>query len=79
LTAERLAMARPDVVVMHPGPVNEGVEITHQVATGPRSVILDQVANGVPVRMAVLALLAGSDGASEASLAIAQPPATIPW
>ncbi len=78
LTAERLAMARPDVVVMHPGPVNEGVEITRQVATGPHSVILDQVANGVPVRMAVLALLAGSDGASDASLAIAQPPATIP-
>jgi aspartate carbamoyltransferase catalytic subunit len=78
LTAERLAMARPDVVVMHPGPVNEGVEITRQVATGPHSVILDQVANGVPVRMAVLALLAGSDGASDARLAIAQPPATIP-
>ena len=78
LTAERLAMARPDVVVMHPGPVNEGVEITRQVATGPHSVILDQVANGVPVRMAVLGLLAGSDGASSASLAIAQPPATIP-
>lgn len=78
LTAERLAMARPDVVVMHPGPVNEGVEITRQVATGPHSVILDQVANGVPVRMAVLALLAGGDGATDASLAIAQPPATIP-
>lgn len=77
LTAERLAMARPDVVVMHPGPVNEGVEITRQVATGPRSVILDQVANGVPVRMAVLALLAGSDGASGGSPPISQPPATI--
>lgn len=58
LDSARLALARPDALVMHPGPVNEGVEISREVATGPRSVILDQVANGVPVRMAILSLLA---------------------
>ena len=55
----RLAMARPDVIIMHPGPMNRGVEIASEVADGPYSVILDQVANGVAVRMAVLYLLAG--------------------
>ncbi len=60
LDSRRLALARPDAIVMHPGPVNEGVEITRAVAFGPRSVIVDQVANGVPLRMAVLALLAGN-------------------
>ena len=60
MTAERLARARPDVIVMHPGPMNRGVEIASEVADGPCSVILDQVANGVAVRMAVLYLLAGS-------------------
>ncbi len=62
LTAARLARARPDVIVMHPGPMNRGVEIDSEVADGPWSVILDQVANGVAVRMAVLYLLAGGDG-----------------
>ena len=61
LTAERLARARPDAIVMHPGPMNRGVEIDSEVADGPGSVILEQVANGVAVRMAVLYLLAGSD------------------
>jgi len=55
----RLAMAKPDVIIMHPGPMNRGVEIASEVADGPYSVILDQVANGVAVRMAVLYLLAG--------------------
>jgi aspartate carbamoyltransferase catalytic subunit len=55
----RLALARPDVIIMHPGPMNRGVEIASEVADGPYSVILDQVANGVAVRMAVLYLLAG--------------------
>jgi aspartate carbamoyltransferase catalytic subunit len=59
LTPERLARAAPDVIVMHPGPMNRGVEIDSTVADGPWSVILDQVANGVAVRMAVLYLLAG--------------------
>lgn len=60
LTTERLALARPDAIVMHPGPMNEGVEIAADVASGPRSVITDQVTNGVAVRMAVLYLLAGT-------------------
>jgi len=59
MTSERIALARPDVLVMHPGPMNRGVEIASEVADGPYSVILDQVANGVAVRMAVLYLLAG--------------------
>ena len=59
LTAERLARAKKDVLVMHPGPLNRGVEIASEVADGPASVILDQVTNGVAVRMAVLYLLLG--------------------
>jgi aspartate carbamoyltransferase catalytic subunit len=65
LTAARLARAADDVIVMHPGPMNRGVEIASEVADGPWSVILDQVANGVAVRMAVLYLLAGTDGGHE--------------
>ena len=60
LTSERLRRAKPDVIVMHPGPMNRGVEIDSEVADGPYSVILEQVANGVAVRMAVLYLLAGA-------------------
>ena len=56
-----LATCRPDVLIMHPGPVNRGVEISPEVADGPRSVILNQVANGVIVRMAVLHLLVGGE------------------
>ena len=59
LTTERLRQCRPDVLIMHPGPVNRGVEISPEVADGPYSVILDQVTNGVAVRMAVLYLLCG--------------------
>jgi len=59
LTADRLRLAKPDVLVMHPGPINRGMEIASEVADGPFSVILDQVASGVAVRMAVLYLLAG--------------------
>jgi aspartate carbamoyltransferase catalytic subunit len=55
LDARRLERASPDVLVMHPGPMNRGVEIASEVADGPRSLILKQVANGVFVRMAVLA------------------------
>jgi aspartate carbamoyltransferase catalytic subunit len=65
LTRERLARAKPDALVMHPGPMNEGVEIAPDVAAGDRSVITDQVANGVAVRMALLYLLAGARGANE--------------
>ncbi len=59
MTEARLRLARPDVIIMHPGPMNRGVEIASEVADGPYSVILDQVANGVAVRMGVLYLLAG--------------------
>jgi len=59
LTEARLRRAKDDVIVMHPGPMNRGVEIDSAVADGPWSVILDQVANGVAVRMAVLYLMAG--------------------
>jgi len=61
LTPARMKLASPDAIVMHPGPMNRGVEIDSDVADGPWSVILDQVANGVAVRMAVLYLLAGGD------------------
>jgi aspartate carbamoyltransferase catalytic subunit len=59
MTEARVARAKGDVIIMHPGPINRGVEIASEVADGPFSVILDQVANGVAVRMAVLYLLAG--------------------
>jgi len=65
LTAERVKRAKKDVLVMHPGPMNRGVEIASEVADGPYSVILDQVTNGVAVRMAVLYLLLG--GSAEAA------------
>ena len=59
ITSERLARSEKDIVVMHPGPMNRGVEIDSDVADGPYSIILPQVTNGVAVRMAVLYLLAG--------------------
>jgi aspartate carbamoyltransferase catalytic subunit len=64
LTAERVALTKPGAIVMHPGPMNEGVEIAPDVAISGRSVILDQVSNGVAVRMALLYLLAGGHEAS---------------
>ena len=60
LTEERLALTRPDAPLLHPGPTNEGVELTAALASGERSLIGRQVENGVPVRMAVLARLAGA-------------------
>jgi aspartate carbamoyltransferase catalytic subunit len=67
LTRERLKGAKKDVIIMHPGPMNRGVEIASDVADGPYSVILEQVANGVAVRMAVLYLLSGGvfEGAAD--------------
>lgn len=56
LTTEKLAYARPDAIVMHPGPINRGVEIESAVADGPQSVILNQVTNGIAVRMAVMSM-----------------------
>ncbi len=62
LTEARLAAAAPGCLVLHPGPMNEGVEIAPDVAAGPRSLVTEQVANGVAVRMAVLSLVASSAG-----------------
>jgi aspartate carbamoyltransferase catalytic subunit len=58
ITLDRLKLAKPDAIVMHPGPMNRGVEIVGEVADGPQSVIQSQVANGVAMRMAVLSLIA---------------------
>ena len=63
MTPERVALAKPDAIIMHPGPMNRGVEIDSAVADAPNSVILEQVSNGVAVRMAVLYLLAGGSEA----------------
>jgi len=65
LDRERLAHAKPDVLIMHPGPVNRGVELDSSVADGPFSVILDQVTNGLAVRMAVLYLVCGAPKVDE--------------
>ena len=60
LTPERLAIANPNAIVMHPGPINRGVEISSEVADGPQSVILQQVEYGIAVRMAILSLAMSS-------------------
>ena len=67
LTKARFARIKPDALIMHPGPINRGVEIDSEVADGPRSVILEQVTNGIAVRMAVLYLVSGGKGAAEIS------------
>ena len=64
LTKARAAQLRPDCLIMNPGPINRGVEIDSDVADGSRSVILEQVTNGLAVRMAVLYLCAGGVGLS---------------
>ncbi|WP_310389144.1 aspartate carbamoyltransferase catalytic subunit [Roseateles sp.] len=61
LTPEKLALAKPDAIVMHPGPINRGVEISSTVADGAQSVILPQVTFGIAVRMAVMSILAGNE------------------
>jgi aspartate carbamoyltransferase catalytic subunit len=67
LNLEVLKAAKPDVLIMHPGPMNRGVEISPEVADGPYSVILDQVTNGVAVRMALLYLLVGGEREADRS------------
>ncbi len=62
MNAERLARCKKDVLIMHPGPINRGVELTSDVADGPSSAILQQVTNGVAIRMAVMYLVAGAKG-----------------
>jgi len=61
LTTSRLQVAKPDAIVMHPGPINRGVEIESAVVDGPQSVILNQVTFGIAVRMAVMSIVAGND------------------
>jgi aspartate carbamoyltransferase catalytic subunit len=61
LTPEKLQLARPDAIVMHPGPINRGVEIDSAVVDGVQSVILPQVTFGIAVRMAVMSIVAGND------------------
>lgn len=68
LTRERMGLAKPDVLIMHPGPINRGVELDSEVADGPYSVILDQVTNGLAVRMAVLYLVCGAPRLTEEDL-----------
>jgi aspartate carbamoyltransferase catalytic subunit len=65
LTKTRMALTQPDVLIMHPGPINRGVEIDSELADGSRSVILEQVTNGLAVRMAVLFLVNGGKGPQE--------------
>ena len=67
LTEERLRAAKSDAIVMHPGPINRGVEIDSSVADGPRSVILDQVSYGISVRMAVMTMTLGREPESNNS------------
>ncbi len=62
LTEKRLKIAKPDAIVMHPGPINRGVEMDSEVADGPRSVILEQVSNGIAIRMAVMSIAMGNAG-----------------
>ena len=68
VTEEKLAVADPDAIVMHPGPLNRGVEIDSDVADGPRSVILRQVSYGIAIRMAVMSMAIGSHAAAEREL-----------
>lgn len=64
LTPEKLEIAKPDAIVMHPGPINRGVEIDTRVADGPQSVILQQVSNGIAIRMAVMSMAMQTQGAA---------------
>ena len=60
ITNKTLKLAKPDAIVMHPGPVNRGIEVDSSVTDGPQSVILKQVTNGIAVRMAAMEVLAGA-------------------
>ena len=73
LNAERLRRAKPDAIVLHPGPMNRGIEITPEVADGPQSCVLEQVTNGVAVRMAILYLLVTGAAEDGSHPAIQQP------
>jgi aspartate carbamoyltransferase catalytic subunit len=66
LDGRRLELMKPESLVMHPGPMNRGVEIAAEVSDSPRSIVLDQVANGLAVRMSLLYLMLGGDASEEA-------------
>ena len=76
LTPERLTLAKPDALVMHPGPTNRGVEIAASVADGPQSVILEQVTWGIAVRMAVMSMIIGDRAANAAQGEVDAPAST---
>ena len=78
LTPEKLALAKPDAIVMHPGPINRGVEIDSAVADGTQSVILPQVTFGIAVRMAVMSIVAGNERMSERLLIANRSASSIP-
>jgi aspartate carbamoyltransferase catalytic subunit len=78
LNLKRLGGAQPDAIVMHPGPMNRGIEIASDVADGTRSLILDQVSNGLAVRMAVLYLLAGGSVLNQHMLSSTRPETATP-
>ena len=67
LTRDKLEVAKPDAMVMHPGPINRGLEIDSSIADGPQSVILPQVTNGIAVRMAVMATIMGGQQETKAT------------
>jgi aspartate carbamoyltransferase catalytic subunit len=67
LNKQRLALTKPDAMIMHPGPINRGVEIDSDIADGERSVVLEQVTNGLAVRMAVLFLVNGGNNPQDVS------------
>lgn len=69
LTQQKLAIAKPDAIVMHPGPINRGVEISSEVADGPQSVILEQVTHGIAVRMAVMSMALGAQSEQQETTA----------
>src|SRR5205814_1834095 len=73
LTEDAVRLAKPHVIILHPGPLNRGLEIASTVADGPYSVIMDQVTNGVAVRMALLYLLVARSKAEDASASEAEP------
>ena len=76
LNAQRMRLAKPDALILHPGPINRGTEITPEVADGPQSAVLEQVTNGVSVRMAILYLLmvGAAEGSTHPALAGPEPP-----
>jgi len=73
LTEDAVRLAKPHVIILHPGPLNRGLEIASAVADGPYSVIMDQVTNGVAVRMALLYLLVARSKAEDAGAGEAEP------